>query len=423
MTQQLSSASILRKRLVELATEIREITSRYGGALSSNKSWAIDAVRGNDSGDGSPSSPLRTHAEFQKRLGLGSRIDDYVTVQVLSDLDEPIAPWFHIGATGSLNYVGAVSSTLAAGPANQAGDVVEMSGVSNWSPFVGEMIRDTVNGCVSWISATLANPAQARLSAGMIFDELSLSPVVASSISNGDMCVVERRVSVPGVDLSRITQDSIRGPGVTLFPVHVTGFRVSDRISHVAFPGVYQPLITRCSFSHYVNVYGGFPWYEQCRFFGSPVALVVSSGAYAKVGRVCLHNEARAAHGGVLWLSNNGLLQDAHVYVEMAGDLLLSNINCYGNPGTFGVRVAAGGRVQAYYAAPAGTLTAGTPLWVEGRGLFTYPSGQAPTLVGPSAGQDFRLGRLSASAQSWSALGSTGVVDPSTGAAILPYDP
>lgn len=393
-----------------------------------NRTWYIDAVNGRDRNRGdAPGSALQTHAEFQRRIGIGSRIDDYVTVFVLSDLAEAIAPRVHIGPSGSLNYIAAVTETLKTGVITRTGTTIEMAGVADWSTagpqgqsLVGEMIRDVSNGSRTWIASRLDNPAQALISTAMVFDEIAMSSTQAVDLGSGNQCVVERRASIPIFDFSRLTQEPTRTAGKTIFPVHLTGFRITE-ISHASFPG-YLVNLVRCSLP-YVNVLGGFPWFEQCRFAGSPVSMLASSGAYWKAGRACVHNEVRVEHGGVLWFSNAGTLQGARVRVDAGGVLALSSVMFYDCGPDYGIRLRPGSKCFAYYSTPGGAVASGVPLWVEGGALFAYPAGSPPSFVGPTAGSDFRLGRASAAAQAWAELGANGIVEPTTGAAILPYDP
>lgn len=404
-------------------------------AAVATQDWYIDPASGSDANSGlDASDALASHTGWLRRIGRRARITQHTRVHILSDLNEAVTPDVHITAEGTLNYIAGVTATLATGTVTQVGgpapSTVQLSGVADWdtggtggTSLIGELLRDTVTGAQLWLAKKLVNPAEARASTGLIWNETTMSGMASSALGNGNVCVVEKRAAIMSLDFSNVTVDSYRVLGVPTNPLHMAGFRVAPgRVLNLAIPNLFQPLFVRCLFPNFVRISNSTVWMDSCRFAGSSTASIVAgAGANLKLARTCAHTAVKIEPGGTIWLANAGLLQGAYLEVHPGGTLWAGNFDVY-DTSNYAVRVRGGGIAQLQAGLMSGTVTSGVVLWVEGGGLCTYQATNVPAAAGAVAGQDFRLGRLAAAPQAWAALGATGVIDPATGAAVLPYD-
>lgn len=185
-------------------------TALAAGLLSwgTQAAWVIDPTNGNDSGDGSASSPLRTMGELNSRL-CGNFIQQPSTVQLVGDvLDQPlqlIGTRFKLGATLLVNgtrTVVATGSVSVVTPIGVGGTVfpfqLTTTGLDWTTQAAGSQILFS-NGTVGWIRnvvdannviigavTTLAASTLVTPTAGLTFEVATLSraqPPILSTVA------------------------------------------------------------------------------------------------------------------------------------------------------------------------------------------------------------------------------------------------
>lgn len=121
--------------------------------------WYIDAITGVDTNSGASGSPLKTHAELERRIGrktINPPVDpsstfNVMTVHVLTDLpeDDPINITYDLGQAVVVSYVGTVTATVQSGTLTTA---TAASGNAAWAiadgsvfgaSYIGKRLRIT----------------------------------------------------------------------------------------------------------------------------------------------------------------------------------------------------------------------------------------------------------------------------------------
>jgi len=130
----------------------------------SQNTWYIDGVVGNDENDGYTSiTPLKTTDEIQRRWGTNPIISQSTTIYIQSDLDHFILNATAGNETIILNIIGKttpiLTSTISSfipwshgtyGSVDPYPTKIQVTGVSNWTPYAGKMLL-TVDGYSAWI--------------------------------------------------------------------------------------------------------------------------------------------------------------------------------------------------------------------------------------------------------------------------------
>jgi hypothetical protein len=258
--------------------------------------WYIDPVAGNDSNNGtSAGTALKTHAEFEHRIGhwskLNSPLNATILVNILNDLpaSDPINVLAIAGTGITLFYAGATTVERAGSftsvVAKNAGTNTLFQGAdgylaaADWSGDVGKRVRMT-SGAAAGCSALVVAVGGASKSA--IFSDFSL-PLVqyliaypAGTPSVGDTYVVEKQVKAArgavrfqptnstggfvmfqGLDLSNNNENLIEStPYLAYFDCHLPGMIIAN-VDYGAFLNCYNTSLFTCNAGTGVIVMGG----------------------------------------------------------------------------------------------------------------------------------------------------------------------
>ena len=185
------------------------ITASSTSGATGQSNWYIDPVGGSDSNNGqSTGTALKTHAEFEKRIGhwntVSSNVANTVLVTVMNDMpaSDPInllgvaAPGTTVfyTATPKVARSGSFTSVIAKNPAaNQLFQATDSAlTAADWSGDIGKRVR-MANGTSAMVAAVGAAPKSA------LFSDFSLPltqflyayPIPANQ---GDTYVVETQV-------------------------------------------------------------------------------------------------------------------------------------------------------------------------------------------------------------------------------------
>jgi len=176
-------------------------------------SWAIDPTLGNDSNVGTPASPLRTMAEFSKRM-TGVLINQTTTLQLVGNvLDSAMQlSGTRFGLLGFLDVLGTLTDTA--------------SGLVSASVAVGPGWQITTTG-INWTLQSVSS--QVRFSTGQvaaIAEIVDANNVIVGSLyaisggavtpTNGSTVTVATRSQIVGPNINAISQQLAPTPSLRL---------------------------------------------------------------------------------------------------------------------------------------------------------------------------------------------------------------
>lgn len=176
-------------------------------AAAVQPAWWIDPINGDDANVGdSPTSAIRTHEEFRRRIGSQS-IDIPMTINLVDDfpVDNPVIVDFQLGGNGFLSYVGTKAPTvLASGTltasipfnaaTNQAQVVEDTALPTDWGP--AGLINGDGSGRAKRMRITSGPSAQAV--AWPVLD-LGARQARVSAFGLPGLAPAPFRLTVPGV--------------------------------------------------------------------------------------------------------------------------------------------------------------------------------------------------------------------------------
>lgn len=192
--------------------------------------WTIDPVNGNDRDSGSASAPLKSWAEFTRRV---QTVRVAMTVSILGSLAEPIVGQV-VAADGAaslqINFTPTVLATAAGttftDPVRtgaQAMGTMSAGNIADWTAHLGKMLRSSdgrfapiigLNGAPLlpyWASEAFSNAKPAN---GLAVDVLQLATVPSIRLAAVGMPVTVRYVrttSAAFTDVSFVKSDSPQG--------------------------------------------------------------------------------------------------------------------------------------------------------------------------------------------------------------------
>jgi hypothetical protein len=298
----------------------------YGGgggaaAASFPTSWHI-ASTGNDAGDGSASSPLKTFAELVRRArALNQPIVANGTIQFDDASSEALdlgalpldgaATWTIQGAPPTVLATGAVSAVTAynagSGSFGVTGSITDSSQSSSsfWTPFVGKLViltSGTNAGAWAWVDADLGSKA-ARLSPFWDPNFFSwITPTIGDAYEIVDIVTLSGFIGTFG-----------RGDGV----VNVKQLHFTGLVYH--YGG--QTTFAACRFDNTANFFSTL----YLDLFGCDFAADVTFQSKNDQGYVdaCRFGARLRMFGGTIQLSTHCLFSGASAIIDHKGGVLI----------------------------------------------------------------------------------------------------
>jgi hypothetical protein len=170
-----------------------------GASVAAQSAWYINPSTGSDSATGSSSAPLRTAAEFFRRVRGVTLTAATITVTIQGALSETINGDITLGTAVALTFVGSratvLSGTLTSGTRNwdiatpQDGRVIDSALATSWTSSLGANINGLMSittaggAATAWIAKDLGSKT-ARIS------NPQLSDYSSATIANGNAYTV-----------------------------------------------------------------------------------------------------------------------------------------------------------------------------------------------------------------------------------------
>jgi hypothetical protein len=187
--------------------------------------WYIDADNGSDENNGSTAATaLASHAELERRLGHDPLVTSFITINILSDLDEILHLRARLaGSTGSILYQGTPVATNASdtlGATNvpfavNAEGQIEGTTIVDFTPYIGKQVRFTSgaqSGWATWITAiatTAVGNEIARVGYSAAF-----TAALPPNINNAN---VQAAIGAPGDTFDIVTLPRVYGLDIHVF--------------------------------------------------------------------------------------------------------------------------------------------------------------------------------------------------------------
>ena len=188
-------------------------TPYTGGSYITQTTWFIDpqnsSTTASDHNDGLTSStPLKSFAEFSRRLGVNSQIGQNTNVFMLSDglSTDPLNLHITVHKGSFLSFYGASSTTIGAGATSvQTGtfsSVTNLNAATNtptqatdslgrsWTTLIGNRVRDLTTNAIAWVAKDLTGGA-VRLSSPSTWVNGTASLVTTTTFNTTNTYQVE----------------------------------------------------------------------------------------------------------------------------------------------------------------------------------------------------------------------------------------
>jgi hypothetical protein len=394
-----------------------------GGDVATQAAWYIDPSSGSDANDGAVATPLRTMAEFTRRVRGRTLLASTITVTAVGTLSEAVDFDVMLGDTVALTLLGSRSSSLLSGTLTAVQNVVEASGTistitdsaiaTSWTSSLGSNLNCLVRVALGagsyahmWIAKDLGSKT-ARVSDPMnpaTFTSASLSTSLAytthtlTRIGNAN---VTFNAKVGHASYILIQDCELGSAGTHSVEFNDGNYTlISCAVNGADFFGTRNMASLNCKFTDGYRAHNGA--YAQ-DYSG---LLFSASSPPASRRSAELNLNATLVQGSAL-VSRGTISVSSGTWAAVYDPAVAANAN--------GVEVLSGGHLKVVGRLFGTTTTTGTNagVWVDATGRVSFNSSKPLAITG--ATNDTLIGGTS---KSYATLGSTGFLNTNNGAVI-----